>query len=77
MYFIRCPRHSPTKTMFYIKFLMASSSMTSVEEEADDRECTRRPELCDTVERTAVPREVCLGAPVSSPDEEEGRIRRR
>ena len=34
MYFIRCPRHSPTKMMFYIKFLMASSSMTSVEEEA-------------------------------------------
>ena len=51
MYFIRCPRHSPTKMMFYIKFLMASSSMTSVEEEADDREISRRPKLSYRGER--------------------------
>ena len=51
MYFIRCPRHSPTKMMFYIKILMASSSMTNVEEEADDREISRRPKLSYRGER--------------------------
>ena len=51
LYFIRCSRHSQTKMMFYnIKILMASSSMTNVEEEADDREISRRPQLCDRVD---------------------------
>ena len=51
LYFIRCSRHSPTKMMFYITILMASSSMTSVEEEADDREISRRPKLSYRGER--------------------------